>query len=163
MDIRILTKLVLKLGGIWLLIVAVLSLPALLVAPAEYVGLGYIAVGLYFAVAFVLLWFPGVLINRVLLIGGTDLEGSATPELLLRIGLILMGVYFTVTALWDLAYTWASARWFYAALQPFPGSRGPDMSPEQFGSMVAGVVKLIAGIVLWGGAPLMARVIGRFK
>ena len=81
MDILTLTKLVLKLGGIWLLIVAILSLPGLFAAPAEYVGLGYVAVGLYFAVAFMLLWFPGVLINRVLLIRGTDLEGSATPEL----------------------------------------------------------------------------------
>ena len=33
---------------------------------------------------------------------------------------MLLGVYFAVTALYDLAYTWASARWFYTALQPFP-------------------------------------------
>ncbi len=125
--------------------------------------MGYVAVGLYFVVALVLIWFPGVLVNHVLLIGGAKLEGSATPEMLLRIGLVLLGVYFSVTALYGLAFTWASAKWFYAALQPFPGSRGPDITTEQFGSIVAGVVQLIAGLVLWLAAPQIARFTGRFK
>jgi len=37
------------------------------------------------------------------------------------------------------------------------------MNTEQFGAMVAGAVKLLLGVVLWWGAPLIARFIGRFK
>ena len=83
MDIRALTKLILKLGGVWLLVSTIGSIPQLIATPTEYVGLGYAAVGLYLVEHRPDLWRRLLVLDRLKPVRHrSSLVGSSTRGLL---------------------------------------------------------------------------------
>jgi len=162
MDLRTLTKLLLKLTGLYLLVTSALALPGLFSVPSEYSTPGLLSAAIFTAVGFALVAFPGVITTHVIRLPPSEIAGAPTAEKLLRIGLTLMGVYFVADAVIRGAFIWSKARWFYDFMQPFPGSRGPGYSPDDFGSIVAALVQLVLGLVLWIGSRRVARISGRF-
>jgi hypothetical protein len=162
MDLRTLTKLFLKLTGLYLLVTSALMLPGLLSVPSEYSGPGFVSAAIFTMIGFALIAFPGAITTYVVRLPPSETVGEPGAEKLLRIGSALMGVYFVADAVIRGAFVWSKARWFYDFMQPFPGSHGPGYSPEDFGTLAAALVQLIVGLVLWIGSRQIARISGRF-
>lgn len=162
MDLRTLTKLFLKLTGLYLLVNSAVTLPGLFYMPWEYSAAGFVSAVIFTIIGFALIAFPGVITTHVVRLAPSEAVGAASAENLLRVGAALMGIYFVADAAVRGAFVWAKARGFYDIMQPFPGSRGPGYSPEDFGTVVAVSVQLVVGLVLWLGSRRIARISGRF-
>jgi hypothetical protein len=159
MDLRTLTKLILKLLGIYFLVASVLQVLSLLMLPTiEWFFL--VSVILYFIFGAACVWLPGAIINRVLRIEGGELEGAVTANRLFGVGVALLGLYLSVTAFTALIFTFAGSRWFYRFPDAFGGAKGPDLGPEQFASLVTYAVQLILGLGLWLGWRWVTRFTG---
>lgn len=159
MDLRTLTKLVLKLLGLYFLVVALGQAVSLVVLPTVEWFI-FFNVALYAVMGGACFWFPGAIINRVLRIDGAELEGTVTAERLFGVGVALMGLYFAFSAATALVFTLAGARWFYAFTDAFGGARGPDIGPEQFASLITYSLQLALGIGLWFGWRTVVRFTG---
>jgi hypothetical protein len=158
-DLRTLTKLILKLLGLYFLMVSIGQAISLFALPsAEWFF--FFNVALYFLMGAACLWFPGAIINRVLRIEGAELEGAVTATRLFGVGVAILGLYFAVSAVFALVFTLAGSRWFYHFTDAFGGAKGPDISPEQFASLVTYAVQLAVGVGLWLGWRWMVRLTG---
>lgn len=159
MDLRTLTKLVLKLLGLYFLMVSLGQAVGLFAMPTfEWFFLFNVA--LYAVMGVVCFWLPGAIINRVLRIEGSELAGCVTASQLFGVGTALMGLYFAFTALTAIVFTLAGARWFYSFTDTFGGAKGPDIAPEQFASLMGFSFQLVVGIGLWLGWRHVVRFTG---
>jgi hypothetical protein len=163
MDMRTLTKLVLKLAGLYLLTSTLLGLPLILAAPDQMIVGNLVYLAVYVVVGLLLVVFPGVIINKAIHIEGADLTGTITAASLLRVGTILLGFYFTITAAYGLVFTFAKSTLFYRFISTFPGSIGPEVTPDDFAYLIAMSVQLILGLALWLGNQYVVRISGGFK
>ena len=151
MDLREITKIVLRLIGIYLMSVALMGAAQLIYLPAEPLGWYLTYLGAYLVAGSALFWFPGAVTNRVLRLEGGSLNSAATAPRLLSVAIVLLGLYFVASALASLTYTMALAKWFYSATATYGGERGPGLTPEQFASVASSSAQLIIGIALWLG------------
>ena len=163
MDLRTLTKLALKLAGLYFLVTALMGFPTLLNVPRPYNIDSAVVLSVYLVIGVVLIWFPGAILNSVIRIPASELEGAVTAAKLLQVGCILLGVYFAVTAVYAVIFTYAKARLFYDVMKPFPNSRGPDLTPDDFGNLVASGVEFLLGLCLWFGSRHIVRLMGSFS
>lgn len=152
MDIRTLTKLVLKLAGIYIIISVLFSIPNALVTPSEYMVPTVVWLVIYCLVGLILFGFPGMVVNRVVRIDEGTFNDAATEQKLLRIGARLLGCYFSLSAIYGLIFSWASVRLFYV------GYRVPDFTPDQKATMFAWGVQLVAGLLLWFAAKYIVQI-----
>lgn len=159
-DLRTLTKVFLKLAGAYLLVMAISGAVQLFWYPVEMLGPYVTTLGLYLAVGIALLWFPGTVMNHVLRIQGEAVSGEVTATRLLGVGIILMGIYFVATGILAIVFTMAGARWYYSFMDIFGGARGPELSPEQFASLVSSAVRLCIGLLMWLGWRFLMAVSG---
>ena len=159
MDLRTLTKLMLKLFGLYGLFASITQLVSLFALPTIewFMTVNFVA---WFALAAACFWFPGVIVNRVLRIEGSELEGAVTADRLFGVGVSLLGLYLVVSALFPILFTLAEARWFYHFTKVFDGARGPDMNASQFASLLTYSLQLIGGLFLWFGWRPIVRVTG---
>jgi len=162
MDLRTLTKLVLKLAGLYLLLTALVALPSVINLPKPYNIESAIYVGVYCFVGLALVWLPGRIISTVIRIPPADLEGTVSAMKLLQVGCILLGVYFALTGAFSFLFTYAKARLFYDVVRPFENSRGPDLLPEDFANLMTSGVRFVVGTCLWFGSRYVVRITGRF-
>ena len=163
MDLRTLTKLVLKIMGIYLLVTAAVALPPVISYPKPYNIESGVFLAFYGVLGFVLVWIPGGFINTVIRIPSGQIEGTITARKLLQVGCILLGVYFAVTGAFSFLYTYAQARLFYDVVRPFENSRGPDLNPEDFARLFANAIKFMAGLCLWLGSRYVVRFTREFQ
>ena len=159
MDLRTLTKLVLKLLGLYFLMVAVGQAVSLVALPSVE-WFFFFNVFLYGAMGVACFWFPGAIINRVLRIEGAELEGVLTAEKLFGVGVALMGLYFAFSGAIAVVFSLAGSRWFYLFTDTFGGAKGPDIGPEQFAGLVTYSLQVALGIGLWLGWRSVARFTG---
>lgn len=158
-DLRTLTKLMLKLFGIYFLVVSISQAVNLFALPSfEWFFLFNVVV--YFVMGATCLWFPGAIINRVLRIEGSELEGAVSASRLFGVGVSLMGLYFAATATFALVFTLAGSRWYYFFTDTFGGAKGPDIGPEQFASLLTYSIQLTAGCGLLFGRRWVTRLSG---
>gem|GEM_PF-2845474 len=153
MDARTLAKLVLKLAGLYLLVSALFNLPALFFAqvPREQLALVVLSLLIYAIVGCGLLWFPGVVLDRVIRVRTVAEEGTLTADRLLIVGVTLLGVYFAATALFSLVY-WIGKLQLFGEPVPFA-----SVPPEGKAQLAAVVAQETVGLALWlGGAKLVA-------
>ncbi len=92
-----------------------------------------------------------------------SLEGVIGATKLLQVGCVLLGVYFALTGGFSFLFTYSKARLFYDVVKPFPNSRGPDLSPEDFANLVTSGVRFVVGACLWFGSRYVVKVAGRFQ
>ena len=119
---------------------------------------GYTALGVLF------LALPGRIANRVLLRTANDeVQGQLSFEQALRVGLILLGLYFAVDAAFWLFFTYARGQMFYDVVKPFANSRGPGLGPDDFAKLSAHALEFLLGIALWVGNRVIAKVAQRFE
>ncbi len=163
MDLRTLTKLLLKLAGLYLLVNSLLVFPSSLFVPLEHSGPGLISAGVFSLIGLALLVFPGAVTNQIIRIPPSETIGAPTAESLFRVGLTLMGVYLVAEAVFRAVFVYAKSRWFYDYMQPFPGSRGPGLTPDDFGALAAAAVEALLGLVLWLANRHVSKVTGKFS
>ena len=142
MDLRTLTKLLLKLVGLYWLtasLVGLISYGAFTLSGSGHDTTPYLMFNLagYFVVGAAFLWFPGTIVNNVLRIRGVEFEGGVTADLLLGVGIALLGVYFTVVSISALIFTVGGF-----------GELGAKYEPSQLWSLAAWVVQLLIGLAL---------------
>jgi hypothetical protein len=157
MDMRDLTRLVLKLAGLYMLVNVLVAIPSVIATPKPYGVEWGVSLGLYAIAGLALLLIPGRIINRVLHISGEVTEGSVSTEKLLRVGSILLGVYFIVAAAYGLIYTYAKVSLFFRVVEPYSRFRGPEMSPDDFAYLLASGVQIALGLFLWLGSRFVVR------
>ena len=160
MDLREITRLVLKLAGLYLLVTVLLGIPATVLLPDPYSVQSAISLGLYGLVGLALFFFPGLVMNRVIRVQA-ETAGDVSSEKLVQVGSILLGLYFTVTAAYGLIYTYVKTRWFPQL--HFPGSRGPDMPADDFAYFIAAGAQIVIGLALWLGSKYVVRASFLFK
>src|SRR2546425_152099 len=134
MDLRTLTKLVLKLAGLYIAASALFAIPSIFVAPQEFLLVSSTSTALWCIFGLALFWFPGTVANRVIRLEAASLEGAPSATRILRVGIILLGFFFLITGASRLMFTWAAVRLFYNVVGPYPGSAGPELRPDDFGS-----------------------------
>jgi hypothetical protein len=163
MDLRTVTKLALKLVGIYFFVTAIAGLVPLISVPYPHWIDAAVVLSIYLVIGLVLIWFPGVVVNTVIRIPPSELEGTATAVKLLQVGCILLGAYFAVAAVYGVTFTYAKGRLFYEVMKPFPNSRGPDLTPDDFGNIVASSVEFLLGLGLLLGSRHIIRLMESFK
>jgi hypothetical protein len=162
MDLRALTRLVLKLAGVFLLGSMLMNMPAIIAAPDELKVMNYTYLALYLVAGLFLLWLPGVVVNHVIRIEGPELHGAVTASRLLRVGIILLGFYFSVSALASLAFNYAKFGLFWRLASPYTGASGPPMTPDDFAYIVSTVTQLLFAVLLWSGSRFVVQFVGAF-
>src|SRR5438105_14847185 len=120
MEHKALAALMVRLVGLWELVVAVNGLPTA-IGPffnPEYVnkaglwvliGVALFSVALPLAIGLVLIYFPGTVAANVLRVEGIELKGAGEATLLERVAVSAMGLWFTVNAVIDAAHVFS--RW----------------------------------------------------
>jgi hypothetical protein len=151
MDLRTLTKLLLKLIGLYWLIGALVGAISLATTigsdSTPYRFPTFIG---YFIVGGALVWFPGPIANRVLHIEGAEHEGAITAAGLLDVGIALLGVYFTVVAVSALIFSIGGF-----------GELGDKYDHEQLSAFVAWIVQLLIGLTLMFARRRVVKLIER--
>jgi hypothetical protein len=149
MDTRTLTKLLLKLVGLYWLtgsLVSAISLATTIGTDASeyrlFASVSYIVVGV------ALIWFPGAITNRILRIEGSELEGAVTADRLLGVGISLLGLYFSVVSISALIFS-------LGAFGEWGGH-----APEQIAAFTAWLVQLAIGLTLVLGRKRVVSLIG---
>lgn len=160
MDLRNLTKVALKLAGLYLISVALMGMAQLIYLPADPLGWYLMYLSAYLFAGIALYWFPGAVTNHLIRIEGAPLQGAVTPSRLVGAAILLLGVYFVASSLFSITYTVALAKLFFSATATYGGERGPGLTPEQFASIVSSSVQLIIGIALWFGWKHILRLSG---
>ncbi len=150
-DIRTLTKLILKLAGLYCLATVLFSVPTLVVVPKEYAGASYFGLGLYAIVGLALFWFPGLVLDNVVRVRTSEFGSPRTEALYLRIGVRLLGCYFALSAIYGLVFDYARVKIFH------PDITAPDFTPDRAAATLASAVQLAAGLALWIGANHVVR------
>lgn len=152
MDLRTLTKLVLKLLGLYWLtasLVGAVNLGALMLSGLGHDTTPYRMFNLigYFVVGAALLWFPGTIANRVLRIEGAESEGGITANRLLAVGTSLLGLYLTITSISALVFSIGSF-----------ASTDERYASEQVWAFVAWLVQLGIGLTLIFARPRIVSI-----
>jgi len=154
MDMREITRLLLKLAGLYLIVTVLIAAPTVIRTPEPYRIDGAASLVLYALVGFALFFLPGFISNRIVRVP-TETGGAVSSEKLVQVGTILLGVYFTASAAYDLVYTYVKTHWFPQL--HFPGSRGPDMPPDDFAYLIASSAQIVIGLALWLGSKYVVR------
>jgi hypothetical protein len=158
MDLRELAKLAVKLGGLYMFISTLTAIPSIIAVPAPIPKEWVFSVGLYALIGLLLFLIPGRIVNRVIRLPSDMTDGAISAEKLTRVGSILLGVYFTVGGVFGLIQTYSKTRLHHQWYWPHPGSRGPDLTPDDFGYLIASSIEIAIGLALWLGSKYVVRV-----
>src|SRR5258705_7095642 len=132
MNLRDITRLALKLAGLYFLVTTIVSL---IVTAGTYVftpGAKWPVWSVandaaYFLIGAALFWFPGIVVDCVVRV---DVEGPVTTPRLLEVGLGLLGVYFALQAAYGFIYAVARAKWFYHLNDTLGRGTAPEFRPD---------------------------------
>ncbi len=151
------TKLAVKLAGLYVLINALIAVPSVVATPGPYGADWGLWLGIYALVGLVLFLIPGRIVNRVIHLPGDATGGALSAEKLVRVGSILLGVFFTVSGAFGLIHTYAKTRLHHLWFWPYPGDRGPNMTPDDFAYLLVSAVQIVLGLILWLGSRYVVR------
>jgi len=151
MNLRDVTRLVLRLAGLYYLVTVTVSVTitvvALIATPeATWTVLPFANDFVYFVIGAALFWFPGIVLDRVLRI---DVEGPIATPRLLEVGLGLLGAYFVIQASYGFIYVIARAKWFYHLNEILGRSTAPDFRPNELAELAACVVQIAIALGVW--------------
>lgn len=145
MDLRSMTKVILKLAGLYYVTLAISGLPSLYIAvhqdePTR--SLAFVSIGSWGFIGSLFILLPGVIVDRVIRIKGLEPEAAAGPAGVLGTGTRLLGCFFALGAIYGVVYGWAINH-------VFNGSISPDMRPDQQAAALASAVQFVVGLLLW--------------
>ena len=174
MEHKALAALMVRLVGLWELVVAVNALPNA-IGPffnPQYVqkagvfvliGSAFFSVALPFAIGLLLIYFPRSIASGALRMEGLELGGDEASRLE-RVGVSLMGLWLTVDAVTDGIYS--LSRWhLYRRVvdEQYAGATGPAIGPSEFAGLITAVLQLILGLWLLLGTRGLVSALERLR
>jgi hypothetical protein len=156
MDLRALTKLLLKLAGLYYLVTTITSIPSVVMTPdRQFIAYAYFSLAIWGFVGLALLLFPGVVMDRVIRIHRSEHEEVPTAAKLLDVGVRLLGCYVTISSVHGVAYNWS-------IIHVFNGSLSSDWRPTEKAALLASGVQAGVGLLLWVFGDRIGQAMSRF-
>src|SRR5712692_1179097 len=175
MEHRALAALIVRLAGLWEVVVALNGVPAALGSfiNAEYVqkaGLGWLllhalfTIGVPLLLGFVLIYLPRSVTTSVLNVQGIQPENSSEAFLLERVLVSLLGLWFAIQAVLDGLHVfsrWLLYRRFVE--DQYQSATGPAIGPQEFAGLITASVQLAFGLWLVLGRRGIVKAIARLR
>jgi hypothetical protein len=163
MDYRSLTKLLTKIGGLFVILYALNQLSSSFGVAYQLYSkqqdllsaliVGAVPVLFPLALGLVLFHFPGVVTNRLLQsdteLNGIDGKSIARVE---EAGLALLAIYILVHSFGDAAYWLSRIKLYHVFIESEKMMPGPPLLPEDFAQLVAVAAQIILAIALFFNA-----------
>ena len=175
MEHKALAALMVRLVGLWELVVAVNGLGNA-IGPffnPEYVvraglwtltGVALFSVALPLAVGLFLIYFPRTVAAGVLRIEGIDPKGADDAALLERVAVSTLGLWFAINAVLDAAHAFSRWRLYQTLIDnQYPGATGPAIGPNEFAGLITAALQLIIGVWLLLGSRGVVNAIARLR
>jgi hypothetical protein len=175
MEHKALAALIIRLAGLWQIVVAANALPQA-IAPlfnADYArtaGYGWLAlnavltIAVPLAIGLFLVYFPRTVAGSMLREEGVEPRDASEATRLEQVLVALLGLWFTFQALLDAAYH--VSRWHLYerfAERQFPGATGPAIGPQEFAGLVTAGLQLAFGIWLLLGSRGLVNALARLR
>ena len=173
MDLRLLTRLLVKMTGaaiiVWAIagisgtVVHVFQMTAQDVSLLVIVSAAILPTAIPLLIGVILLTFPGMVTN--FFVRGEDIVGPPSKALWQIEGVMysLFGVYLMVTAITDGIYHYSKFRLYHKIIENPPYLEMPRLLPQDFGAIVSTGAQLIIGIGLILGANGLAKLFRRLR
>jgi hypothetical protein len=175
MEHKALAALMVRLLGLWQLVVAITAIPNA-IGPffnPQYVanaglwamtGVALFSVALPFAIGLLLIYFPRTVATQALRIEGIEPAGGIQTTSLEKIAVSTLGLWLTIQALLDTAYTFSKWKLYSRIiLNQFPDASGPAIGPAEFSGLITAALQLALGLWLLLGARGLANAFARFR
>jgi hypothetical protein len=145
MDLNSLVKVLLKVAGIYFLVLVVLILPPILSGnlPGRASAGAWFSVGIWGVAGIALLLFPNAIANHVIRIRGPIAGDKAAPSDLVNSGVRLLGCYFVLSTLSGLVYKTSIVWIFNNGIASFV------LNPTDKANLFSAVIEIAIGLLLW--------------
>jgi hypothetical protein len=175
MEHKALAALMVRLVGLWELVVAVNGLPNAIGAFSnpEYmhkaglwvlIGVALFSVALPFAVGLLLIYFPGTVATSVLRVEGIEPKSASDTTVLERVAVSAMGLWFTVNAVMDGVHVFSRWHLYRRFVEDqYPGATGPAIGPNEFAGLITAALQLLIGLWLVLGTRGLTNVLTRLR
>lgn len=175
MEHRALAALMVRLVGLWELVVAIGSVPGAIVpffnpdymqkaGAAVVIASAFSAVGIPLILGLFLIYFPSTVSARVLRIEGIEPQSTKDVSLLERVAVAALGLWFAVQAVLDGAYSFS--KWYlYRKMieDQYASANAPSIGPQDFAGLIAAGLQLALGLWLLLGARGLANAFERLR
>jgi hypothetical protein len=176
MEHRALAALMVRLVGLWELVVAANALPNAIgpfFNPAYVekaglfvlIGAALFAVVLPFAFGLLLIYFPSTVASRVLRVEGIEPKNAGDVTSLERVAVSLIGLWLTVDAVTDAIHgfsRWHLYRRFFIEGQ-YGAVSGPSIGPNEFATLITALIQLAIGLWLLLGSQGFVNALERLR
>jgi hypothetical protein len=174
MDYRSLTKLLTKIGGLFVILYALNQLSMSFGIAYQFYNkqqdlLGAVLVGALpvlfpLLLGLALFIFPGAVSNR-LLQAEKDPERHVIGSIsrIEEAGLILVAVYILVHSIGDVAYWLSRVKLYYLIVESDKLSHAPSLLPEDFAQLFALAIQVIVAVGLFFGASGLVRLKNKLR
>jgi hypothetical protein len=174
MDYRALSKLLIKIGGLFIILYALkqayesvgtaYALYAKEAVLTSALIVGGLPVLIPLVLGLALFYFPGVVTNRLLIDDGnpptTEIKSIARLE---EAALILLAVYILVHSLGDAVYWLSRVKLYQVFIDSEYIMRAPPLRAEDFAQLVADCVQIPIALCLFFGAAGLVRLKDKFR
>jgi hypothetical protein len=175
MEHRALAVLVVRIAGLWELVVALNAVPSAIgpfINP-EYIqkaGPGWLllnavfTIGIPLALGLFLIYFPRTVSMSVLRVEGIQPQTSFEASILERVLVSLLGLWFAVQALLDGLQTFSRWHLYRRFVEDqYPGATGPAIGPQEFAGLIVAVAQLALGLWLLLGSRGIVNILSRLR
>jgi hypothetical protein len=175
MEHRALAALMVRLVGLWELVVAVNAVPTAIgpLFNPEYVqkaglwvlvGVALFSVALPLALGLMLIYFPSTVATQVLRVDGIEPKTASDTTLLERVAFSAMGLWFTANAVIDGVHVFSRWHLYRRIIEDqYPGASGPAIGPNEFAGFITAAVQLVLGLWLLLGSRGLANAFARLR
>jgi hypothetical protein len=175
MEHRALAALMVRLVGLWELVVAVGSIPASILPFFEpaYLQKAGLAValasafsmfGVPFILGLLLIYFPKTVVTRVLRIEGIEPQDGGEARFLERVAVSALGLWFAVQAVIDQVYHLSKWHLYRRMMvDSYSGAAGPSIGPQEYAGIIAATIQLALGLWLLLGARGLVNALERLR
>ena len=175
MEHKALAALMVRLVGLWELIVAMNGVPKAIgpffnpeyvqkAGPWVLTGVALFSVALPLALGLMLIYFPNTVATHVLRVEGIEPKSASDTTFLERVAVSAMGLWFTIDALIDAVHAfsrWHLYRRFIEA--EYLGASRPAIGPNEFADLITAALQLSVGLWLLLGSRGLVNVFARLR
>jgi hypothetical protein len=169
-----LASLMVRMVGLWELVVAVNAIPGA-IGPffnPEYIAKAGVwlliaaalfSIGIPLLLGLALIYFPGRVSTTVLRIEPAAEEPKERP-LLERVAIAALGLWFAVQALLDGVHVFSRWHLYRRFVEDqYPGAAGPAIGPQEFAGLITAVLQFAIGLWLLLGNRGLANALSRLR
>jgi hypothetical protein len=175
MEHRALASLMIRMVGLWELIVAMNAIPGAIapffnpeyIAKAGFgmlVASGLFSVGIPLLLGLALIYFPSTATTKVLRIASPAADESRDTPLLERVAIAALGLWLAVQAVLEGVHTFSRWHLYRRFVEDqYPGATGPAIGPQEFAGLITALLQLAIGLWLLLGSRGLANALARLR